>query len=563
MKAVRFTLLTVVMLFQGFAMLPANLAFANQTPERKLAVYELEPRTGLSLADAMRVSRLMNLVPAEDRGQESASTSLKSTAVFRDKSGKARLIFREDTGSLELLPELAEVREQARPSQEAIRLAQQWLRQNELWRLEGEELKAGELTTLTRQEFTPKGKASEPVDALRTVHFIRYLDGLRVYGPTSGLTVDVGEKGVLGVFSTLRPLMKARRVPVEVMSQEEAREEFARRFSSEMHQWSRSNPEYRAELASVDLIYYEQGLRFIQPVYRFMVRVTNTHGTVGNYIRLLAASRQSPELIPSRVHPAQAAPLSPKGRDLRKEVAGGPDPIDYGMYVVRNDSSDWVDDAWEFHEGFDSGNFFGRFFFGLPPTQMTQYYWNYQWLWEAGGGQPDLSQYFVGEVNFAIIEGHGLQWWISTSGNCCDVIDLPKIAGYGGFNGKNGLTDYIVWKSCSVIPAPGDPYGTDYQSPATPFDVWWTIFQGMRGTYGFRTEMWIDDDISQSFAFNVGLGAANLASWFHATDNCKWDHSSGMEYGSAVLVSGHEGDRAYDSAALPRPGSLTIWWQHP
>lgn len=55
--------------------------------------------------------------------------------------------------------------------------------------------------------------------------------------------------------------------------------------------------------------------------------------------------------------------------------------------------------------------------------------------------------------------------------------------------------------------------------------------------------MWIDDDISQSFSFDVGLGAANLASWFHATDNCKWDHSSGMEYGSAVLVSGHEGDR--------------------
>src|SRR5260370_9501508 len=386
----------------------------------------------------MGVSRLMNLVPAEDRGQESASTSLKSTAVFRDKSGKARLIFREDTGSLELLPELAEVREQARPSQEAIRLAQQWLRQNDLCVLEAEEVNGGEETTLTRQELTPKGKAGEQVDALRTVHFIRYLDGLRVYGPTSGLTVDVGEKGVLGVFSTLRPLIKARRVPVEVLSQEEAREEFTRRFSSEMHQWSRSNPEYRAELASVDLIYYEQGLRFIQPVYRFMVRVTNTHGTVGNYIRLLAASRQSPELIPSRVHPAQAAPLSPKGRDLRKEAAGGPVRIDYGMYVVRNDSSDWVDDAWEFHEGFDSGNFFGRFFFGLPPTQMTQYYWNYQWLWEAGGGQLDLSQYFVGEVNFAIIEGHGLQWWISTSGNCCDVIDLPRLLAMAGFIVKTG-----------------------------------------------------------------------------------------------------------------------------
>jgi len=563
MKTARFTLLMVVMVFGGFAVPGSDVVRANQTPERKLAIYELEPKTGLSLADAERVSRLINLVPAEGRGLDSAGTALKGSAVFRDKSGKARLIFREDTGSVELLPELSEAREHAMPSQDAVRLAQQWLRQNGLWRLEDEQLRAGEVTILTRQEITPKGKAGEPLDAVRTVHLIRELDGLRVFGPTSGLTVDVGEKEVLGVFLSLRPLVKGRRIPTEVISQEEAREEFERRFSSEMHQWSRSNPEYRAQLASMDLVYYEQGLRFIQPVYRFMIHVTNSHGAVGDYIRLLPASRQPPELIPSRVRPAQAFPLSPKGSDLHKEAAGGPDPINYGMYVVRNDSTDWVDDAWEFHEGFDSGNFFGRFFFGVPPTQMTQYYWNYQWLWEAGGGQPDLSQYFVGEVNFAIIEGHGLPWWISTSGNCCDVIDLPKIAGYGGFNGKNGQTDYIVWKSCSVIPAPGDPYGTDYQSPATPFDVWWTIFQGLRGTYGFRTEMWIDDDISQGFAFNIGLGAANLASWFHATDNCKWDHSSSMEYGSAVLVSGHEGDRAYDSAALPRPGSLTIWWQHP
>src|SRR5260370_17608493 len=95
----------------------------------------------------MGVSRLMNLVPAEDRGQESASTSLKSTAVFRDKSGKARLIFREDTGSLELLPELAEVRERAAPSQDAIRQANKLLRQYELWLLNADILHAEHLTT--------------------------------------------------------------------------------------------------------------------------------------------------------------------------------------------------------------------------------------------------------------------------------------------------------------------------------------------------------------------------------------------------------------------------------
>jgi hypothetical protein len=58
-------------------------------------------------------------------------------------------------------------------------------------------------------------------------------------------------------------------------------------------------------------------------------------------------------------------------------------------------------------------------------------------------------------------------------------------------------------------------------------DRGWGIFKGLRGTYGFRTEMWIDDDISQGFAFDIGVGAAaNLSAWFHATDNCKWDHST-------------------------------------
>jgi hypothetical protein len=375
--------------------------------------------------------------------------------------------------------------------------------------------------------------------------------------------VDVGEKEVSGVVATMRPLVKGRRQEVQVISREEAAAEFEKRFALETYEWSRSNPEFRAKVTAVDLIYYEQGLRYIQPVYRFTIRVANSHGTVGNYIRLIAAAKQSPELVLNRNHPALAGPLSPRGTGLKKEPEDGPDPINYGVYVVRNDSTDWVDDGWEFHEGFDGGNAIARLIFGLPPTQMTQYYWNHEWLWEAGGGEPDLSQFFVGAVNFAVIEGHGLPWWISTSKNCCDVIDLRSIAGYGAFNGKRGQTDYIVWKSCSVIPAPGDPYGTNYQSPASPFDVWFTIFQGMRGTYGFRTEMWIDDDISLPFAMNIGVGAANLASWLHATDNCKWDHSSGFEYGSAVLISGHEGDRAYDTTPLPVPGSLTIWWQHP
>ncbi len=97
MKVVRLTLLTVAIAFQGFAAFPPNLAVANQTPERKLAVYELEPRTGLSLADAARVSRLMDLVSKRRREDQSA-TERGALFVGQARSENGRLCRRNNDG---------------------------------------------------------------------------------------------------------------------------------------------------------------------------------------------------------------------------------------------------------------------------------------------------------------------------------------------------------------------------------------------------------------------------------------------------------------------------------
>src|SRR5437879_4606661 len=64
-------------------------------------------------------------------------------------------------------------------------------------------------------------------------------------------------------------------------------------------------------------------------------------------------------------------------------------------------------------------------------------------------------------------------------------------------------------------PRPSSETSPHAARPKASLPHWLQALWHRRG-YGFRTEMWIDDDISQSFAFNVGLGAANLASWFHA-----------------------------------------------
>ena len=61
----------------------------------------------------------------------------------------------------------------------------------------------------------------------------------------------------------------------------------------------------------------------------------------------------------------------------------------------------------------------------------------------------------------------------------------------------------------------------------------------------------------------MGFGAQNLSAWFSECNANVFGHNGGWNYGSAVLIAGHEGDTIYDTCPLPPPGTLTIWWQHP
>ncbi|MFX9038859.1 hypothetical protein ABTN43_19805, partial [Acinetobacter baumannii] len=80
-------------------------------------------------------------------------------------------------------------------------------------------------------------------------------------------------------------------------------------------------------------------------------------------------------------------------------------------------------------------------------------------------------------------------WDITTYKNYGDRIDLTQIAGYGA-NRLNGKTAWCIWQSCDVVPVPGDGYGGNF-THGSAFDVWWTIFKGMRGNFGYRTTMGI------------------------------------------------------------------------
>ena len=219
----------------------------------------------------------------------------------------------------------------------------------------------------------------------------------------------------------------------------------------------------------------------MQPALMGSALITGPEGIVGAKAIVVSALQQTPEQITDRVPagatpvdiaPAKLAPITrtPIARvnprllspvEKATPATGGADTggtggtIHYGMYVVRNDSHDWVDDAWDFHTNLAAANSMRRSFMPTTPSVVRdQYYWSHVWLMRDGEGQPDHSASFVRKLDFLIIEGHGAPGLITTRGDCCDVIYLNGINGYGANSALGGVTDCILWKSRHVSAAP-------------------------------------------------------------------------------------------------------------
>ncbi|HUK14187.1 MAG TPA: hypothetical protein VLW17_12870 [Thermoanaerobaculaceae bacterium] len=596
LPVVAFSLLTAVLV-----VLPA---FADDDEgHHNLHIYNLLPPL-VDASCAASIAEFFDLKPVG--GPSPAAGPAAGPMAFEDANGVVRMLFAD--GSVKVFPDLAGLAalttdsHTGRGKGPALGMAERWIR-SLCFSGKGQPpfVPDGE-TTLTTEQGTmptpsspgatargastlPAVQLGAPHDVLKSVQFVRKLDGLPVLGPDSILDIDVGAQGVAGGVIDLRGI-DPRGKRVRIISEDQALKLFLQQFpypvttrgAHDGHDGANpgaggaspaADPTavgLSGRLQSIDLIYYEQGQGIVQPAFLFDVLIVGPTGMKAGMNWLVPAVQDTPEPILN--HPPTQGPqpiFATPGTELPALVCQQPPDVKYGRYVLRQDDPGWLIDAQGFGSNIDAANGALRFWLpSLPPVNDFQFYWNYPWLWEPAGSPPtDQSPYFPGSVNMALIEGHGGQWIISTLMNCCDVIDLPKITGFGGYHDPGEITDYVIWQSCDVIPAPGDPYGFNYKSPDTPFDVWFTIFDGLRGTYGYHTTMNIWNGVGEAFGGDVGFGAQNLSAWFTECDNNVFHHGGGWNYGSAVLISGHEGDTLYDTCPLPPPGSLTIWWQHP
>jgi len=553
----------------GFAVFAA-MAGAAQTTPPPLKIFGLGPPQ----LKPEQVGRIVGQFGLQERRSESGAP----TGVFEAADGSVRGILIGNANNLIGFYLSTDMRNRTKPAPlaaDAAKLAAQFVTDNGLL-VRGETWRGTEPQVWTRQgKATPTGEPGASLDAVRTLKWRRVVDNIPMYGPASMINVNVDSSGVSGFTHVVRSLVPMPDFQPIPKSNGQLADELELRMMAFAHGDT-------ANVISKRLVYFEQGQKFVQPCWLHNVQATDKNGFRRVATFLIPAVQNSPEDI-TEYETHDFPPIFPERPALRNvaEMPRAPSanvaallepvaidedycqasPVQIGEYIVRNDHHCWLDDAKNFWRTATLGRALSPWH---PPLNRRDYWWNRVFCWhnDPAFGGADLSSSYVGQDHFALIEGHGAPWIITTLGNGSDIVHVNQLDGFGG-NRPGQKTSYIQWQSCDVIPQPGHPYEWDFAS-GTAFDVWWNVMKGMRGNYGYRTLMHICNGVSGSFGLKLGFGFQNLSAWLDSTDNGVFGHLDGLDYGSAVILSGREGDTLYNNNVQPNASStgLTMWWIH-
>lgn len=401
--------------------------------------------------------------------------------------------------------------------------------------------------SLKAANHTQRGTSTEAAEYLSVVKLRRQVGSVPVFGPGSSASAAFSHNGLEAFnhqWSTAR------------LTDNKAEAHAARAVVDRIVEHLGDLPaQQKITLHDVTTAYYDDGNGTLQPVYRYRVTIPSKDnvtapGMLVGYLPIGDHVANLPELYPTvKVRP----------KDAVKKIRF-PRPYDgttLGRYVVREDNSGWVASANSFWDSVTAG---AALVPGGPTFKNSQYYWAEPRLF------LDEKDYFVNSVNMALTEVHGNWGLFTTYKNYGDKVELGNIpdTGYGG--AAQGALAYWILHSCEVIPTQTDEN--------TSFDVWWNVFNGLHAALGYRTEMWINDQISTAFGTLVGLGAPVVSSWLNTIiadndyqnvpSNTYYDDNRSMNEPmgrpSAVAVTGHGDDTAMMIDPLPKPSSLTEWW---
>jgi hypothetical protein len=476
----------------------------------------------------------------------SAPVSLRIGAFsmenYQDTEKKfPRLLTNRERGHVILLPHLekmAKLRIDLLDKNAAMIKAREHVNALQLIPKDDSAIAAKEVITLNKADLK-QGQTAVRKSVLQSVVFRRSVGGKLVRGKGSQLVMDLGHGGELVGLNRTWNKLQASALKPEFRTAGEVYDDIEKSLLDNFR------GAVTIQVHTPSLLYFGDDRRYVQPAYSFTAEITSSNAVGKAYYEgVVTALKNPPEAVllpkvrdelPQNGGKGEASPL-PENSAIAEN-----DPT-VGRYVVRDDSWDWVDDARDFKLGLMT--------FHLPGMTIT--FGDY--LWNEPRFSTTQENSFVDKWNITLIEGHGNNWLFTTAGNCCDVVNLNSSQPpYGNRPGSS--MRYLILKGCDIIPSPQDR--TDWPNP------WWGIFKGLRQAIGFRTSMWINDNISLPFAIFLGLGGRILDSWFAACNGNGY-HDGNMGYGCIVMIPGHESDTIYMTSAAPpaTETGLTVWWQY-
>jgi len=323
---------------------------------------------------------------------------------------------------------------------------------------------------------------------------------------------------------------------------------------------------------SVDVCFYDSGVDYIQPVYRFTGSVfggpdNSTKPLTAGIVGYIPIADSSPEAIPDLNNPAQRpAPSSASSSNSSDPIQKRGPQIKIGRYIDRNDTSQWYINSWNFLDALRASQ---DTVFNFNPVDFI----DSQYLYITPAEVTTDKEYYINSVHIADIETHGGWNEFTTFERSPDypyIVHLSDIPSSGYGPGAGGSLAYWILHSCEVIPTPED---FPNQPLSTAFAPWWPIFNGLHAVVGYRTEMTIADSVMPEFGSAIGAGAGFVSSWLMTVSNDRadyvppvidFDNFAGFDQprgrAAAVAVCGHEDDVATDVENLGRPDCLTMWW---
>ena len=407
--------------------------------------------------------------------------------------------------------------------------------------------------TLSGSKSDCQGNATDPDEFLAFVSLQRQINGVPVYGPGTQATIAIDADGRIQAFAH-------RYRPAFVTDQYIVPHSPSQVAQSIVNDLSNTCTRDNVTIQSVVVSYYDGGNGTIQPVFTYSGSIpasgnATAHGHISGTISI-GNLTQAIMPIPQTDYPSNApAGFYKYARDLRLD-SRGVNGSTVGRYVVRADSFEWLDSATTFLTSLQSASNLG----GTLSFTDDQYL----------AAVPDMfvsqKNNFINSVQIALNEVHGSWGEFSTYKQNGDIVTLTEIGAAGGLGANaGGCLAYWVLHSCEVIPTQTDE--------PTSFDIWWEIFRGLHSVVGYRTDMWIDDNVTSNFGLWVGLGAGVVPAWFlevatnnlyGANDAVYFDNnrkiSEPMGRPSSVSVCGHVDDTANDIKGLENPTCLVEFW---